>query len=182
MRQILRSINEEEVQEFCGEKGTQWKFITPAAPHQNGSAEALVKTCKSAFKKAVGSQVLTPFELYTVLLEVANLVNQRPIGRIPNDPDDGSYICPNDVLLGRASSEVPQEPFKETKNPRHRVEFVQKIVDSFWKRWSRDVFPSLVPRKQWQVERRNVRVDDIVAVANANAIRGNWSIGRVLEV
>ena len=41
-------------------------FITPGAPHQNGCAEALVKTCKSALKKAVGSQVLTPLELYTI--------------------------------------------------------------------------------------------------------------------
>lgn len=182
LRQMINDINEEEVQEFCGEKGMQWKFITPGAPHQNGCAEALVKSCKRALKKAVGSQTLKPFELYTVLLEVANLVNQRPIGRIPNDPDDGSYICPNDILLGRASSEVPQGPFKETKNPRHRVEFVQKIIDSFWKRWSRDVFPSLVPRKQWQVERRNVRPNDIVVVADSNAVRGKWSIGRILEV
>lgn len=182
LRQMINDINEEDVQEFCGEKGMQWKFITPGAPHQNGCAEALVKSCKRALKKAVGSQTLKPFELYTVLLEVANLVNQRPIGRIPNDPDDGSYICPNDILLGRASSEVPQGPFKETKNPRHRVEFVQKIIDSFWKRWSRDVFPSLVPRKQWQVEKRNVRPNDIVVVADSNAVRGKWSIGRILEV
>ena len=182
LREMVNGINEEEVQEFCGEKGMQWKFITPAAPHQNGCAEALVKTCKCSLKKAVGSQLLTPFELYTVLLEVANLVNQRPIGRIPNDPDDGHYICPNDILLGRASSEVPQGPFKETKNARHRIEFVQRIVDSFWKRWNRDVFPSLVPRKQWQVERRNVRPDDIVVVADSNAVRGKWSIGRVVEV
>ena len=115
---MVNGINEEEVQEFCGEKGMQWKFITPAAPHQNGCAEALVKTCKCSLKKAVRSQLLTPFELYTVLLEVANLVNQRPMGRIPNDPEDGHYICPNDILLGRASSEVPQGPFEETKNPR----------------------------------------------------------------
>ena len=91
-----------------------WKFITPGVPHQNGCAEALVKRSKRALKKAVGSQTLKPFELYTVLLEVANLVKQRPIGRIPNDPDDGSYICPNDILLGSASSEVPQGPFRET--------------------------------------------------------------------
>ena len=153
---MVGDINKEEVKEFCGEKGIQWKFITPGAPHQNGCAEALVKTCKRALKKAVGSQVLTPLELYTVLLEVANLVNQRPIGRIPNDPDDGNYICPNDILLGRASSEISQGPFKGTNNPRHRVEFVQRIIDSFWKRWNRDVFPSLVPRKKWQVEKRNV--------------------------
>ena len=179
---MISDINEEEVREFCGEKGMQWKFITPGAPHQNGCAEALVKSCKRALKKAVGSETLKPFELHTVLLEVANLVNQRPIGRIPNDPDDGSYICPNDILLGRALSEVPHGPFRQTKNPRQRVEFVQKIINSFWKGWSRDVFPSLIPRKQWQVERRNVRPNDIVVVADSNAVRGKWSIGRILEV
>jgi hypothetical protein len=44
--------------------------------------------------------VLTPLELYTCLLEVevGILVNQRPIGRIPNDPDSGSYICPNNIV------------------------------------------------------------------------------------
>ena len=77
--------------------------------------------------------------------------------------------------------EGPLAP-KETQNPRHRVEFVQRIVDSFWKRWSRDVFPSLIPRKQWQVERRNVKVDDIVTVADRNAVRGKWCMGRILEV
>ena len=68
----------------------KWQFATPAAPHQNGCAEALVKSCKLTLKKAIGDQVLTPFELHTCLQEVANVVNQRPIGRIPNDPDDGS--------------------------------------------------------------------------------------------
>ena len=109
------------------------------------AVQKLVKTCKNALKKAIGSQLLTPLELYTVFLEEANLVNQRPIGRVPNDPDDGGYISPNHMLLGRASPEVVQGPFKESRNPRHRVEFVQEIVDSFCKRWSRDVFPSLVP-------------------------------------
>ena len=48
LRQMVGDINEDEVKEFCGEKGMQWKFITPGAPHQNGCAEALVKTCKRA--------------------------------------------------------------------------------------------------------------------------------------
>ncbi len=109
-------------------------------PHQNGCAESLVKSCKVAI------------ELYTILLEVANIVNQQPIGRPINDPDDGTYLCPNDLLLGRATSHVPQGPFLKTKNPRHRVEFLQQILDSFWKRWTRDVFPCLVPRKKWNVQ------------------------------
>ena len=164
LRQIIQGVDKKILKDYCAERGVQWKFITPAAPHQNGCAEALVKSCKRALKKAVGEHILTPFELYTCLLEVANLVNQRPIGRPPNDPDDGSYLCPNDVLLGRASFQVPQGPFEETRNPTRRVQFVQKIVESFWKRWTRDVFPLLVPRRKWNVGRRNVRVDDVVVI------------------
>ena len=182
LREMLEGLDQEQLKDFCAEKGTKWIFTTPAAPHQNGCAEALVKTCKAALKKAIGDQTLTPFELYTCLLEAGNLVNQRPIGRVPNDPDDGAYLCPNDMLLGRATSEVPQGPFRETANPRHRVEFVQKIVASFWKRWYRDVFQNLVPTKRWHVARRNLRPDDIVVVKEDNALRGKWLIGRVVEV
>ena len=181
-REMVKGLDQDQLREFGAEKGIQWIFTTPAAPHQNGCAESLVKSCKNALKKAIGEQVLTPLELYTCLLEAGNLVNQRPIGRVPNDPDDGAYLCPNDILLGRATPEVPQGPFKDTANPRHRVEFVQQIVESFWKRWHRDVFPALVPTKKWHTERRNVQVDDIVVVSDNNALRGKWIIGRILEV
>ena len=146
LREMIEGFDVEQLQKFCAERGITWIFITPAAPHQNGCAEALVKSSKRALKSAIGEQVLRPFEL----LEVANLLNQRPIGRIPNDPDDGAYLCPNDLLIGRATSEVPQGPFQETKDPRQRDKFIQQIVNSFWKRWIRDVFPSLVPQKKWQ--------------------------------
>jgi len=163
LRDMIEGWDVDELRTFCAEKGIQWKSVcTPAAPHQNGCVESLVKTCKKALKSAIGEPVLTPFELYTGPMDVGNLVNQRPMGHISNDPDDGAYLCPNDMLLGRASSTVPQGPFKETKNPRHRVEFIQRIIDSFWKGWSRDVFPTLIPRKRWRTKRRNVRVDDVV--------------------
>ncbi|XP_028413096.1 uncharacterized protein LOC114535956 [Dendronephthya gigantea] len=85
------------------DNGTQFVgVIIPKAPHQNESAEAMGKTCKRALKKVIGDQTLTPFELYTYLLECANFVNQRPICRVLNNPD-GSYLCPYDVLLGASN-------------------------------------------------------------------------------
>lgn len=182
LREMVRGWSGDELRDFCAEKGTTWKFITPSAPHHNGCAEALVKSCKVALKKAIGDQLMTPFELHTCLQEVANLINQRPIGRTPNDPDDGSYLCPNDLLLGRSSTNVPQGPFRETRNPRHRFEFIQRIVDGFWRSWMRDVFPLLVPRRKWNCERRNVRVDDVVLLSDQNAIRGKWTLGKVIQV
>ena len=83
--------------------------------HQNGCSESVVKSCKLALKKGIGDTLLTPFELYTCLLEVSNLLNQRPIGKLSQDPDDGAYLCPNNILLARATNSVPQGPFRDTK-------------------------------------------------------------------
>ncbi len=152
LQEMIEGLDTDQLREICTERGINWIFTTPAAPHQNGCAKALVKSTKRVLHKVIGEQVLRPFELYTCLLEVANLLNQRPIGRLPNDPDDGAYLCPNDLRLGRATSEIRQGPFQETKDPRQRVEFVQQIVNSFWKRWISDVFPSLAPQKKWHID------------------------------
>ena len=79
LREVIEGWDVDKLKKFCAEKGIQWKFVTPAAPHQNGCVESLVKTNKKALKGAIGDKVLTPFELYTCLMEVGNLVNQRPI-------------------------------------------------------------------------------------------------------
>ena len=130
LQEIIKGWDIKQLKEFNAEKGMKWQLGTPAALHQNGCEESLVKNTKTALKIAIGEQVLTPFELFTCLLEVANLVNQCPIGRVPNYPNDGSYLCPNDMLLGRASSTVPLGPLWKTSNPRQRAEFVQRIVDT----------------------------------------------------
>ncbi|KAK2571031.1 hypothetical protein P5673_003572 [Acropora cervicornis] len=61
--------------------------------------------------------------------KVANLVNERPIRRHPTSPDDATYLCPNDLLLGRATSQVPNGPFREPSNPRQQFEFVLNVVN-----------------------------------------------------
>lgn len=101
LQKMVDGLDTKKLKEFSAERGMKWQFTTPAAPHQNGCVESLVKSCKIGLKKAIGKQVLTPLELQTCLIEVANLVNQHSIGQIPSDPNDGSYLCPNDMLLGR---------------------------------------------------------------------------------
>ena len=86
LREMAQGLDNYQCPEFYAEKGIEWEFTTPASPHQNGCTEALVKTCKSTLKGAIGEQVLTLLELYTCLLEVSSLVHQRPIGTIPNTP------------------------------------------------------------------------------------------------
>ncbi|XP_063952062.1 uncharacterized protein LOC135153434 [Lytechinus pictus] len=53
LRKMMEGLSDNELKDFCAERGTTWKFVTPGAPHQNGCAESLVKSCKHALKKGV---------------------------------------------------------------------------------------------------------------------------------
>lgn len=130
----------------------------------------------------IGESTLTFSQLQTACYESSNLVNERPIGRHPTSPDDGTYLCPNDLLLGRATPWVPSGPFRQASNPKHRYEFVQRIVDAFWKKWIRDFFPSLIVQQKWHTARRNVMVGDVVLMQDANQVRGNSRLGIVSRV
>ena len=115
-------------------EGFEWNFMPADAPWQNGTSESLIRLVKRSLKVAIGESILTFSELQTVLFEVANLIYERPIGRHLRSPEDGSYLCPNDLILVRSTTRVPSGPFKESTNPRLRFEFIQNIVNSFWKK------------------------------------------------
>ena len=53
LREMIKGWDIKQLKDFYAE--------TPAAPHQNGCAESLVKSTKIALKIAMGEQVLTPF-------------------------------------------------------------------------------------------------------------------------
>ena len=78
----------------------------------NGVTKALVKFTKKALKAAIGDQIMDFSELQTVMYEAGQIVNQRPIGKNPTHPDDGSYLSPNNLLLGRSSPESPARPIQ----------------------------------------------------------------------
>ena len=80
---------------------------------------------------AIGDQKLTYSELQAVLYESANVVNERPIGTTPKSIEDGSYKCPNDMLLGRSGNKVPTGDFDQTINSRRRIYFVQRLTEAF---------------------------------------------------
>ena len=101
-----------------------------------------------------------------------NLSTQRPIGRNPLTLHDGTYLCPNDLLLGRSSNKVPQGPFEEYSSAKKRLNFIQEIVSRFLKKWTREIFPILVVEPKWHTEQRNLEINDMVMIQDANPIRG----------
>ena len=179
LQETITSLDHTRIQKECLGEGSNWTFTTADAPWMNGATEALVKSVKKAIHTTIGDQVLSAMEFLTVMYEASQLVNQRPIGQHPKHPDDGPYLCPNDFVIGRASPRVPQGPFKTRCSNKHRLDFIESVVDQFWKRWIKDVFPNMIIRPKWHVEQRNVQVGDIVMIQDSDAFRGNYRMGTI---
>ena len=95
MKNILQGLDWEKIQVFGVEKGTTWKFVPPDAPWRNGCAESLIRSTKKCLLHAIGNHILSFAEVQTTLYETANVLNERPIGRHPVNPEDGAYLSPN---------------------------------------------------------------------------------------
>lgn len=170
LKEAIKQLNWGALQEYGIQHKFESSFAPGDAPWMNGVTEALIKSTKKALSAAVGDQIMDFGKLQTVMSEVAQIVNQRPIDRYPAHPDDGSYPCPNDLLLGRASRKIPQGPFKHRASDRYRLNFIQQVVQTFWKKWTRDYFPGLTIRSKWHVEKRNVKKGDVILIQDSNAV------------
>ena len=178
----LSSLDQMKLKEFGLKNGFEWHFTAANAPWQNGCSEALIRSCKKAIHNSIGSQVLSIMELLTVFYECSNLLCERPIGMKTQDISDGNYLCPNDLLLGRATSRISSGPFEYDSSLRKRYLFLQNIVDAFWIKLNRFYFPTLLVRQKWHFDHRNLCVGDIVLMQESNAVRGRWKLARVCDV
>ena len=93
-----RGWNMEQLRRFGAERGLEWKSIMADSQHQNGVTEILVKLVKGVKKSllhALGDTRLSLNEMNTLMVEISNLVNERPIGLKPNTNTDSEYLSPN---------------------------------------------------------------------------------------
>ena len=184
LREMTKKWDLSNLSDFGTKHGMIWSFNQSAnAPFQNGCSESLIKLVKRGILLSIGNSILSYGELLTTFYDIANLLNQRPIGIKPGDDLSlGTYLCPNDLVLGHNCNRAPNETFEESDNLTKRYQFINQVVSSFWKKWNRDYFPTLIVRQKWHVDRRNVIVGDIVLLQDANSIKGSWKLAQVAKV
>ena len=188
-----RGWNEEQLVRFGATRGLTWNFVMAASQHQNGPAESMIKLTKGVRKSlmhAMGDTKLSLNEMNTMLAEVSNLVNERPIGLKPIIGSDPEYLSPNSLQLGRCSDRISSGPFLseaeyyEDIKPemlKSRFLLVQKLTEQFWANWQKFYFPTLIIRAKWHTARRNVRLGDICLLQDADAFRADWKLCVVNE-
>lgn len=181
---FLNRLEKSTLEEEAAKNGTEWSWVIHPAdsPHRNGAAEAAVCIVKRALRNLGGDGSLTWGEFQTFLYMAANLANERPIdARTQSREDCVEYVSPNTLLLGRAGPKGDSGGFEFRDYPYKRLSFIQGQVDKFWKRWCQLAGPNLFVRNKWHTRERNVAVGDVVWLADQNALRGQYRLGRVID-
>ena len=184
------AINWEALQQRTAREGTTWEFVTPGSPWRNGSAERAIGLLKRSLAQQITvGALLTPLDLQTFLHRAASMVNERPLTARSFSVEDFWAITPRDLLLGAAPS-LPkaqewqvglEEDWEARMNP--RVDSVEEKVRLWWKSYSHDVFPLLVPLRKWQRLSDVVDVGAIVLVQYAARFaRDRYRLARVLRL
>ena len=101
-------------------------------------------------------------------------ITYRYVGADPNDH----------FLVGQLGGLFAPEllDVDEVYNPRKRWHRVQQLLGQFWKRWRRELLPTLNVRRKWFHPRHNLQEGDVVLIAESKANRGEWPLGRVIKV
>lgn len=183
LRESIASLNERQVKEFLQQRGIEWQFNPPTASHMGGVWERMIRSIRKILKNLLQEQVVCDEVLLTVIAEVEAILNARPLTQLSLDPRDEEPLTPNHLLLMRSSPNVVPGVFvKEDGYGRRRWRQTQFLANQFWKRWISEYLPLLQQRQKWTQPKRSLEVNDLVLVAADNEPRGQWPLGRVMQI
>ena len=167
---------------------TAWYFTPAQAQFRNGAVEIFVKKFKRTLQHKFQNRRMGLLEMETALKIVASVANSRPLSARYGpkgglDPDYLTPLTPNMMLTGRSNSEIPIRNYDRSENLLVRLEYVQRVVSEWWEQFKIQNFSSLVPTQRWQLERRNMKVGDIVLVQyESKSSPGTYRLARVIKV
>ncbi|XP_063967618.1 uncharacterized protein LOC129271341 [Lytechinus pictus] len=181
LKESLAALNDSKVGNLLTQKGIEWRFNPPLASHMGGVWERVIRSVRKILGGLLHQQVMSDEALVTLMTEVEAILNARPLTPLSMDPKDEEPLTPNHLLLLRNNPSLPPGIFtKDESYGRRRWRHVQFIADQFWKRWVKEYLPLLQPRQKWTREKRNFEQDDLVLVADDNAPRGQWPLGKIV--
>ncbi|XP_055846867.1 uncharacterized protein LOC129912558 [Episyrphus balteatus] len=172
LNKALKVFSDKEALEHLHSKGTEWHFMTPAAPHQEGIYEAAVKSMKCHLRRILGQKILPYEEFATLLTQIEAILNSRPLHPLSDDPMDVQALTPGHFLVGEPL--ILPLPFRLDERPdtvgAKLWKEGQQMVNHFWTRWQSEYLTTLQERKKWRKVKENLKVGQLVVLKNGKLI------------
>ena len=161
--------------------GTVWKFIPAGTPHMNGQAERHIGLAKRLLDKQLADRKMTYGELSTVLAEVAHIMNTKPYATGETDPATGSPLTPQHLLGARGNVSIPGVILDEGAGKDKRFQYIQRVVDDFWRKYRLVVFPQKFKMNKWRRIEDNLKEGDVVQLLDATMVGRAWRLAWVMS-
>lgn len=181
LRQMVKSWQNGD--EDISKMSVKWNFISPRAPHQGGIWEAAVKSMKHHLHRVVGQQILNVEEWQTLLAQISQVMNSRPLVPMSDDPEDLGYLTPHHLSSGGPAAQLFGKKQEEgSQAARGRFELMNAMAQGFWKRWSSEYLRTLQSKSKWRQKKPNLEVGELVIIMEDNVAPTFWKMGRVQKV
>ena len=183
IREAIFRWNQKNIYEFLIQRNVQWIFNPPTASHMGGVWERIIRLVRKVINALLKKQIMDDEGIVTLMCEVEAIINARPLTKVSDDPRDMNALTPNHLLLFKSNESFPPGVFKRNDQySQRRWRQIQYLAGLFWKRWVKEYLPILQSRQKWNTVKRNVAEGDIVLVVEQNIPRGDWPLGRIIEV
>lgn len=178
-----RSSFNDDVAASLANNGTEWRFIPPHSPNFGGLWEAGIKSTKHHLRRVIGDSTLTYEEVATVLAQIEACLNSRPLSQLSTDPDDPTVLTPGHFLMGEPPLLAPDQNYEGIEaTGLRRWQLTQRMVQHFWRRWSREYITHFFQRYKWNVKTPELKIGDVVLVKEDHLPPAKWLYGRVVAV
>ena len=131
----LKTWDQERIGRELLQRDIQWYFNSPAASHQGGAWERLIRSVWKILHAMIGEHLVNEETLVTFLVEVEKILNSRPITRVSSDPSDLEPLTPNHILLLRHNPCSAPSEFEDSDKFQARWKRVHILANEFWVRW-----------------------------------------------
>ncbi len=188
LHQLLSS---NEVGDFLSARRITWQFNLDRAPWWGGLFERMIGSVKRCLRKVLGNARLNQDEMNTVLVEVENTINSRPL-TYHDEELDLQVLTPSHLLMGRrlaalsdnVESDLDIDEESNISIISKRFLNLAKKLSHFWNRWRNEYLAGLREAHTLNKNKGNdIQKGDIVLIQEENkAKRNTWKIGRIEEL
>lgn len=183
LREDMKLFNSEEIGQTMAREGIIWHFNPPEASHMGGVWERMVRSVKQAFYASMPSRSMSDPLLRSLLAEIENMINSRPLTYLPLENENSPSLTPNHFLLGSSNGAKPIGVFDDNaKLLKSNWLNSQLYTKIFWKRWILEYLPTITRRTKWFEPKEPLKEGDLVLLVDTEKNDYHWQRGRIETV
>lgn len=115
-------------------------------------------------------------------MQIEGILNSRPLTPLSNQADDYLPLTPSHFLIGKSVTTVPDPNVQHIPEGKLSLyQRLQRLVQNFWSRWTKEYISELQCRSKWKVQCQNAEVGSLVLLKDDKLPPAHWRLGRVIQ-